>query len=152
MRLDAFRDFLDIHGSDPDAWPPGERRDADALLRRSAEARRALEEAAGLDALLTRALSAQTAGAELRGRILAGIPAQPAVSRAAAAPRRWLGAFTLPWRIGTAAVTAALLFGIYAGASVPAPSDASFPADQAGEIVDIADLAYGAGFHEDNLP
>jgi hypothetical protein len=150
MQLDAFRDFLDIHGSDPDAWPPHERRQAETLLRGSAEARRALEEAAGLDTLLTRTLSAGTAGAELRERILAGIPARPAVHRAA--PSRWLGAFTLPWRIGTAAVTAALLFGIYAGASVPAPSDASFPVAQAEEIVDVADLAYGAGFHEDNLP
>ena len=158
MRLDAFRELLDIHGSDPRRWPPAERREAEALLGRSAEARGVLEEAARLDALLTRTLSAGTAGEDLRNRILAGIPAQ---ARPAAPPdrtgRRWLEAFTLPWRIGAAGAAGALLFGIYAGASATAPSDtpfltAPFQTARIDEVIDVADLAYGAGFYEDTLP
>lgn len=153
MQLDAFRELLDIHGSKPEGWPPAERREVEALLGRSAEARSTLEEASRLDALLTRTLSAGKAGEGLRDRILSGIPAPGGRAPSPARPRgRWLDAFTLPWRIGTAGAAAALLFGIYAGASGSVPSDASLQTAQADEVIDVAALAYGADFYEDTLP
>lgn len=150
MDLDTFQDLLDAHGADLAAWPTDDRRQAEALLGHSAAARAALEEASGLDARLARSLASERAGEALRARILA-VPADHP-RRDTAKKRSWPALFTRPWRIGTAAATTALLFGIYAGASgVPIFEDAYL--DQpAGEAIDVAALAFGSESGEDILP
>lgn len=52
MTLGRFQEILDAYGADPRRWPAAERNDAEALLARSAEARRAQDEARRLDRML----------------------------------------------------------------------------------------------------
>lgn len=58
MNIDRFRHLAEACGGDIARWPPAERVAAHALLATSAEARRLLDDARALDALLKRAMPA----------------------------------------------------------------------------------------------
>lgn len=120
MTLDELSDLLDRQGPHRDAWPPAERAAAEALLAGSAEARRLLAEAEGLDRALAAELGRGRAGLELRAKVL-----RIASQRRTAAPP-W-AALPQPWRGAVAAaasfaMAASLAFGIVVGV---ADSDAS---------------------------
>jgi len=149
MDLDEFQDFLDTHGPDPATWPAEDRRQAEALLGRSAAARAALAEAQRLDSLLARTLATERASEALRARILATAAGH---ARPAAAREPWRFRFAPPWWIGAASATASLLLGIYVGVSGLPPFVPSEPPPAAGEIVDVADLAFGAAIDEETFP
>ncbi|WP_428246604.1 hypothetical protein [Ferrovibrio sp.] len=83
MNLDRFAEIVAAYGADPALWPAAERPAAEALAQASSEARRLLEQAAPLDALLRQASDAKP-GADLAARIMASLPAQKAVRRVSA--------------------------------------------------------------------
>jgi len=127
MDADRFGDLLDLHGSDPRAWPAAEREAALRLLDASAEARALLEEARLLDAALA-APPGPPASAELRARILAAAPPVAAPAGGAAVlpfrpARRWI-----PVGSSALALAASLVLGFWIGA-----------ADPGGAVLDLAE-------------
>ncbi|WP_142850120.1 hypothetical protein [Telmatospirillum sp. J64-1] len=147
--LSGFQDRLDIHGAELAAWPEEERRAAEALLARSAEARALLDRARHLDGLLS-ALPVREAGPDLRARI-AAIPAR-SPRRQAARRRR----FVFPWPLarwqmhfgGGAAMAASVLLGLYVGAAglVPPLQD-----EVAQEATEMASLPYEVAFELEEI-
>lgn len=73
MNLDRFADLVTAYGADPVRWPGNERAAAQALAQASSEARRLLQEAASLDAVLMHA-PAPEPSADLASRIMAQLP------------------------------------------------------------------------------
>lgn len=110
MQLDRFRDLLDARGADPRRWPPADAAAAVDLLARSAEARAALTEAQGLEALLD-ALPAVEPSSSLRAAVLA-IPVdhpRPVRPRPRFGPATWLARVSLGRRLVAGAVMATML-------------------------------------------
>ena len=79
MTPSRFARLLDTHGARPEAWPAARRAEAEALLGRSAEARRQLAAAQRLDAALERALPqpSPAALARLQARVAREIARSP---------------------------------------------------------------------------
>jgi hypothetical protein len=77
MTTARFAALVEAYGGDPARWPAEERDGARALIAADPSARRALDEAAALDAVLDRA-PAEPPSAELATRILAAAPVPPA--------------------------------------------------------------------------
>lgn len=75
--LARFEALLDAYGAEPRRWPVDRRAEAEALLRRSPEARALRDTAARLDMVLDSAV-AEPAPAHLVGRVLAAAPRAPA--------------------------------------------------------------------------
>ena len=71
MSLERFRTLADAHGGDLVRWPQAEREAAQACLAHCAEAREALGQAAGLDALLAQDVPAAPAAGLRRAIVLA---------------------------------------------------------------------------------
>ncbi len=115
MNLDRFAEIVAAYGADPALWPAAERPAAEALAQASSEARRLLQQAAPLDALLRQAADAKP-GADLAARIMASLPAQKAVRRVSAWKEFSLALF--PFRAAWpqfAVLALALSLGIGAG-------------------------------------
>jgi hypothetical protein len=128
-----LQDALDRYGPDLAQWPERPRRQAQALLRRSPEARRRLDRAARLERALEQTLQPGRAPEGLAARI-AAVPETGAHTLDAGAPPVRLRrlAWVLP-----AATAASLLLGVALGASgVLAPAEP--------EADGLAELAYGA--------
>lgn len=127
--LEAFRAVLDAFGADRRRWPAGSVARWDALLRRSAAARRLLAEAAAFDRLLDEADGGEArrpADRALADRILtaavAKSPAKPAalpdnvtvLRPRTAAPAKPPVHRRAEWR-AAALLAASLLSGLYIG-------------------------------------
>ncbi|NOG71023.1 hypothetical protein [Roseicella sp. DB1501] len=97
MTPSRFARLLDTHGARPEAWPTARRAEAEALLGRSAEARRQLAAAQRLDAALERALP-QPSPAAL-ARLQARVAREIARSPLPAPPHPWAHAWA---RLGLA--------------------------------------------------
>lgn len=112
MTIDRFKALLETYGADPARWPAGERDDALRLLSASEEARTARDEAAALDALISRARLEPAPSDMLAARILRSVP-QPE--------------FFGDWRRVAAAAALALFVGLgggyFGGSVVPADDD-----------------------------
>lgn len=112
MTLDRFLDLLDRHGPVIDRWPAADQDGAETLLAASPPAQSAVADARAV----TRALNdlrVAAPSAALLGRILDAAPR----------PRRWISEL-LSWRPAVA-FAAALLVGVYLGAVMPTPVQAS---------------------------
>lgn len=135
-----FRDLADIHGGEIDRWPAARRGAARTLLRQSGEARALIDEAVGLDALLSLAPPADASPA-LMAEILADSPAPG-----------WRGLLGLLWPGAPAwkpasALCAAAVLGLGLGAtSAGAPS-----AEEVALAYEFDTLAYGDAFADGEL-
>jgi hypothetical protein len=158
MSLGRFRDLVGSYGADSLRWPQDLRDDAQALLRRSAEAREILEQERMLDASITAAaaqedarLAQRTGSDEALDRLRSGVAARIAASAAPAPDRRsaWtlfrsLGQLLTPrlyWAGMAAGGTIAIVAGLLIGATyaaAPAP-DAVLSMLQPAPIVILAD-------------
>ncbi|MEZ5851459.1 MAG: hypothetical protein R3D68_12510 [Hyphomicrobiaceae bacterium] len=146
LELHQLDDLLDCYGADAERWPAGKRAAAEALLATSAQARRALADAAALDRLLAKAPAVQrSADAALVDRIVAAAMSEPrehasetgdgvvvpfkprtgvvlpqaaVARRAGSSPSRVERG--LPWR-AAAALAASLLCGVLVGTFDLAP-------------------------------
>lgn len=106
LSLARFEALVEIYGGDLDRFPEAERGAAKALVLHSKEARRALDAARALDALLESA-RVESTSLELEQR-LAGIPAQHA--------QRVRLVFPFGSRkLGFLAAAAALALGVFSG-------------------------------------
>ena len=112
MTLDRFLDLLDRHGPVIDRWPATDQDGAETLLAQSAVARSAMADARAVAAALND-LRVPPPSAALLGRILDAAPR----------PRRWISEI-LAWRPAVA-FAAALIVGIWLGAVMPTPVQAS---------------------------
>jgi hypothetical protein len=112
MTLDRFLDLLDWHGPVIDRWPAPDQDGAETLLAQSAAARSAMADARAVVAALND-LRVPPPSAALLGRILDAAPR----------PRRWISEI-LAWRPAVA-FAAALIVGIWLGAVMPTPVQAS---------------------------
>jgi hypothetical protein len=109
MDLERFRYLLDAYGPDLRRWPPAEQAAADALLRRSTEAARAMREARSFDQALSATRQPVAEGAV--ERVLAHV-AEPA-AQPGARRRAW----PVSWAPALLAAMAAL--GFLAGLADP---------------------------------
>jgi hypothetical protein len=110
MAETRFQRLLDRHGGDPAAWPSAQRREAEALLARSSDARARQAQAQRLDRGLDAALRAGAPSEGLRARVHA-LPAAATVRPRPRGPRpAWL-------LLGSGAAAAALLLGVAVGAA-----------------------------------
>ncbi|MEN0076500.1 MAG: hypothetical protein AAGC69_19095 [Paracraurococcus sp.] len=101
MTPSRFARLLDTHGARPEAWPSARRAEAEALLGRSAEARRQLAAALGLDAALERALPTPSPAA--LARLQARVAREIARSPLPAPLHSWTRPWIRPWtRLGLA--------------------------------------------------
>ena len=144
MELAQFETLVDTYGADAEAWPADEREQALALLERSGDARRLLDEAAALDALLDEAPGLEPCAA-LRQQVLDAAPG-PRTSRLRRLDR-WtekLWPFTPRWQPAVAMAAAGVL-GVVLGASLPETSDAVEP-------VDVAEIAFGTEADWSEMP
>jgi len=112
MTLDRFLDLLDRHGPVIDRWPAPDQDGAETLLAQSAPARSAMADARAVATALND-LRVSPPSAALLGRILDAAPR----------PRRWISEI-LAWRPAVA-FAAALIVGIWLGAVMPTPVQAS---------------------------
>jgi hypothetical protein len=111
MEMTRLREIIEAYGAEPARWPVGERAPAQALLRRSAEARAMQDDARRLDRALDLMPRIGPSPA-LAGRILAAAPA----SRGAWSLLRIVWPFEGPWRPVAAWASAAalgLMLGIF---------------------------------------
>jgi hypothetical protein len=141
MAFERFETLVDAYGSEPNLWPDDERTAGLALLERSDEAQRVVEEAADLDALLGQAPAVEPSPA-LRRRVLEAAPS---------AQKSWLERldgwttslwpFTPRWQ-PVLALGAAAVFGILIGASSPEGEPTSDP-------MEVAELAFDVDYDAD---
>lgn len=136
MNIERITQLIESYGASPERWPHEERADAEALLRRSAEARAALEEGRRLDSLLD-AYRVEQPSERLIAAILA------------TAPRASLGTRAMAWISGVrerfgawwggpawqpvAALGSAALLGVW----ISVQTSVMF----AGAFTDVADLS-----------
>jgi hypothetical protein len=123
IAIERLREIVDAWGASPSRWPEAERGPAEALLARSVDARRLVDEAARLDALLDAAPVEAPSGA-LIARLMAARPrpvaGAPSVARA---PRgRWRGLIDAVWPYGSAAIpagtlAASIMLGVMVGST-----------------------------------
>jgi hypothetical protein len=134
MALDRFEEMVDAYGADSSAWPDDERSAAMALLERSEQAQRLVDEAAELDALLDEAPSIAPSPS-LRRRVLESAPKRrrPWLERVDSWTAQ-LWPFTPRWQ-PVSVLAAAAVLGVFIGVSSPDSTAASEP-------VEIAELAF----------
>lgn len=113
MELIRLKEIIEAYGAEPARWPADERAPAQALLRRSAEARGLQDDARRLDRALD-LMPGISASPGLAGRILGATPA----SRGAWALWRIVWPFERPWR-PVAAWASAAAFGLLLGMVTP---------------------------------
>jgi hypothetical protein len=79
MRIDRFRDIVDVYGADPSLWPQADRTHAEGLLAAEPAARTYLHQARRLDASLAAlsAISSARQEAESAARICDAMAAGP---------------------------------------------------------------------------
>ncbi len=130
MTMERFAQICEAYGSNPQAWPAGERAAAQALVASSADARSLLERAAGLDERLA-VLPSLMPSASLRARVL--------TSRVEPIEPSWLAGLRelLSWRPAVPALALALVAGIAVGLWMSA------------EPTDQLDVVNVASFHND---
>jgi hypothetical protein len=129
MTPERLTELINAYGSDPRRWPEAERKEAEALLLRSPDARRVQAAARALDDLLD-TVAPTPAGETLRRRI------QDRVSPSA--PVRQFQS----WWPQVAALVAAVVLGFLIGATVLPP-----PTDEALEV-EASDWLFGTGVTE----
>ncbi len=112
MTLDQFLKMLDLYGADLTRWPAAKRAAAADLVSRSAEARRALDEAGEFDRLLD--LVDDPVRPDQIERSLAGALAR--IGRPA--PRRTFAAALAFWAPRATALAAAAVVGFVVGSAV----------------------------------
>lgn len=141
MNIERFQYLAEAFGGDLSRWPAGEQKAAAALLRASPEARRALDEALALDALLSKAT--QDDDPKRVGRMAAAIaarlsdrPRAPSSSRLPAP--RWVAGFLCVMALAGA------LTGAQTGRTAP-------PSAQNAAAVSLADLAEVSGYSSTRL-
>jgi hypothetical protein len=144
MELNRLKEVMDAYGAEPARWPADERAGAQALLRRSPEARALQDEARRLDRALDLMPGIGPSSA-LTDRILAQAPAP----RGAWAIWRIVWPFERPWRPVAAWASAAAL-GLVLGVVSP---PAGLFAQDGTQIVyaDIDGLAFGDFAEPDTL-
>ena len=144
MMIWRFRRLIAAYGADPGRWPPGRRRRAEALLARSAKARRLLAEAQALDSLLL-ADAKLPADERLAAAIIARATALP--QERAPTPVR---GFTLDWSLSrlwpqAVGLAAAAVLGFVVGWTD------LLPVSTGGDTIDLADVL-DAGIDDGGLP
>lgn len=145
MNIERFQYLAEAFGGDLSRWPAGEQKPAAALLRACPAARRALDEALALDALLDKATQdddpcridrmAAAVAAKLSDRPAPGPAPGPALKMPA--PR---------WAVGFLCVMAlaGALTGAQTGTTARAPA-------QTGDVVTLADLEEVSGYSSTRL-
>ena len=134
--LEAFQDFLDIHGTRPEAWPQGDEASLTRYLAQNPAARATLDRARRLDALINDAL-----------------PTAPAFDSAVILREAARTAQVIPLRPRTrsirpiAALAASLLLGFVLGANGLMPLDTNGARD----VNEFAALV-GDAFSGDEAP
>jgi len=129
MTPERLTQLINAYGSDPHRWPEAERREAEALLLRSLDARKVQAAARALDDLLDTVAPAP-AGEALRRRIQDG--------GSPSAPVRQFQS----WWPQVAALAAAVVVGFMIGASEP-----PVQTDKALEV-EASDWLFGTGVTE----
>lgn len=127
MTMERLAEIAGAYGASADLWPAGERRAAQSLLSRSAEARALVEEAGKLDSLLAMAPGGDAPSPELLSRIMAARPRAATgqiVSREARRASMWQSVARIVWPYGSAAIpagalAASIMLGIGFGAALP---------------------------------
>lgn len=137
MTLDTFIENLDRYGPDLAAWPTADAAAARALLKRSAPAAQAMDQALAVDALL-RALPDRPAAAHLARRISARAGVSSDLWTAFA---DWFGQAL--WRPALAAALP-LILGFVLGFTSPQRSDTN----DAELLETVGLLAFSANFEE----
>lgn len=130
MSRQRLAEIVEAFGASPERWPEAERRAAEALVARSADARALVAEARELDAMLDMAPAAE-ASPLLAARILAARPLSSARPASAASGARrpanagrssvepWRAMVRAVWPYGSPAVPAgALAFSVMLGLTV----------------------------------
>jgi hypothetical protein len=147
MDLSRFREIVEAYGADPVRWPPAERAAAEVLLSRSSEAVALRDEAAQLDAALSR-LGIAAVSPGLAERVLNTAPAEPPPARS------WLSDWLAElwpgepaWRPAMA-LAASMIIGLAVGAFAPLmppedPVDVIGSDDIAGFLLDEEDAVPG---------
>ncbi len=137
--VDAFQDFLDIHGADPRRWPPQERAGLAPWIAQSAEAQALIARAARLEALIEASTPASPHFDASRVAALAARTAQVIPLRRKAESGR--GAWR-PRLRPLAALAASLILGLAFGANGLMPNGlASSRAAQSALTMDAMDIA-----------
>ena len=146
MDTNRFAELLDAYGADPRRWPAAERAAALALAQASTEARRLLEEATSVDALLA-APPGITPSSDLAARIMAQLPAEPASMSQSFSLRltgllREMSPFRILWpQMATLALALSIGIGVglgdYMEGFVAAEDSASLAVEQV-----VADASY----------
>ncbi|HRJ61864.1 MAG TPA: hypothetical protein PKZ99_11870 [Azospirillaceae bacterium] len=141
MNIERFQYLAEAFGGDLSRWPAGEQKAAAALLRASPAARRALDEALALDALLNKAT--QDDDPKRVDRMAAAITARLSDRPRAPAPPRLLAP---RWIAGFLCVMA--LAGALTGAQIGPTVQ---PSAQTAAAVSLADLAEVSGYSSTRL-
>jgi hypothetical protein len=123
MTPDRLLEILDAYGADPRRWPAAERTDAEALLARSVEARRAQDEARRLDRLLA-SVPAPAAPPLDTALLAARVIANAQRAAPGAAFDAMLGVAGLRRRAAAGFAVAAALAGFMVGWGLPAVESA----------------------------
>ncbi len=168
MDLERLKQIIAAYGADPDRWPAEERPAAEALLRRSSQAQACLAEEARLDALLDEIPAGEVSPA-LAARIVAALPAEPAVERSQPAAslgqqvRDRLSALLdgeggMDWLAGggmmrpASLLGGAALLGLATGLFAPAALTSVGGGVGEAEIWELALMDLGSAFEESGLP
>jgi hypothetical protein len=145
MRRRAFRRLLDTQGADPSRWPADRHAAAQGLLAIDAEARKALDEAQRLEALLAGFVVPEELCDDRRAvALLSSLPAQRL-------PLRWLPPLLSRWDFTpawsrVAALAAVAVLGIMVGMVDPRTTSGPLNEGPGGDLSELVfDSAAGVG-------
>lgn len=142
MNIERFQYLAEAFGGDLSRWPAGEQKAAAVLLCASPEARRAVEEAQALDALLSKATRDDDPGRvdRMAAAVAAKLSDRPAAVAALIMPApRWAAGFLCVMALAGA------LTGAQTGRTVQPPGQTAAAA------VSLADLAEISGYSSTRL-
>ena len=110
--MNEFESALGRYGGNLDRWPAAERREAEALIARDADAARLHDDVLRLEALLARAVEPVPVDSAMMGRIVGGVGNGAHADRPVRLTRRLAA-------IAGAAMAASLVIGFVAGVALP---------------------------------